>query len=107
VVTTCGLRKNGESNIAEITRVNGHAQAYNGVDVAIYAKCTGVTTRKNISLTGSTLWCNKGEGISVTMSKPIDPNIDKYHGVIIRWTPCPDHFYIKLRNKFKIQTLTC
>lgn len=79
-LTTEGLRDVGKDGIVKIVDVNSLGRTLYGLHVSVVAKCIPLDEEADMSLTGSHLACNDGEGIKIKMFEPNgDP--DKYHYV--------------------------
>ena len=77
-LTTNGLLEDRKEGVVEIVKIGSLSRTPDGLYVYVGARCIPTDVATNISLTGSTLTCNVGEGIKVSMLEPNNRNPDKY-----------------------------
>lgn len=80
-IATNGIREFGKEGVAEVYEDRGISRTQDGLRVYIGANCMSSDKVTNVSLTGSALACEEGEGIRIRMVEPNDANLDKYHYV--------------------------
>lgn len=80
-LTTVGLRVDGGDEIEEIVNSGGLEKTRYGLYTYVGARCIPTDEAINVSLSGSSIMCNEGEGIKVRMLEPNGSNSDQYHYV--------------------------
>lgn len=82
-LTTKGIRdaERKKEGIITVRNVNSLGRTHYGLYVYVEARCMPRNGEVNMSLTGSSLTCDEGEGIKIKMSEPNSMNKNGYNYV--------------------------